>query len=294
MKKLILFLTAATLLSSPAAFSQGPIENALNRFTDPEKGKTVFIGKGNRALGISGGYRNFSAGGEEAASGDGYAILSLLNIGNGKFQTYNVSPSFSYFIADDLSLSVRLDYSGYLLDTDLKLDFRDIMEALPNLQVTSRHMVSNSWGGSLALRKYLSFFGSKTFGVFGEARLYGKYGRVVSCPIKDVEVDSGEVDDNGKPIYVKNGETYYATEKQRESDAYGIGLKLAAGACVKLKDNSAITLSIPIVGGGYNHTKQYKAKTGNTAYMSQFSVSRDIDFLAIQVGYTHYFTSKKK
>lgn len=33
------------------ASAQSPIQNALSRFTDPEKGHTVFIEKGHYALG---------------------------------------------------------------------------------------------------------------------------------------------------------------------------------------------------------------------------------------------------
>ena len=38
-----------------------------------------------------------------------------------------------------------------------------------------------------------------------------------------------------------------------------------------------------------------ETKSGPTnAHMSQFMVSRDLDYLALQVGYTHYVTSKKR
>lgn len=294
MKKLFMTLLAALLLSSPAIFAQSPINSILDRFVDQEKGRTVFLEKGHRAIGISGGYRSFNVGGEDPLSGDGYSILSLLNIGNGKFRMYNVSPSFSYFLADDLSLGIRLDYSGYLLDTDLKLDLRDISEYLPNLQVTSRHYQSNVWGGSLSLRKYLSFFGSRTFGVFGEARLYGNYGRVVSCPLEDLMAETGEVDEYGEKVTVNTGKTVQVTQKQRVSDAYGVGLKLAVGLCVKLRDNSAIVVSLPVVGVGYSFTKQFKNNTGNTARMSQFNISRELDYMSIQIGYTRYIKSKKR
>lgn len=275
-------------------------QGILDRFTDPEKGKTTFIPKGNWAIGITGGYRSFTAGGTSA--GSGYSILSFLNIGDGKLAMYEATPSFSYFIADDLSLGVRLDYDGYLLDTDLRanlgelfnfsgiidiidsqsnpedadaLTADDLYEML-NVRISGRHMVSNSWGTSLALRKYLSFFGSKIFAIFGEARLYGKYGLVYSCPI--------------------NSEGAYNLERMRTSNIYSAGLKLAGGLCVKLRDNSAFTISVPLVGASYYYTTQYKeTKSGPTsAKVSQFSLSRELDYLAIQVGYVHYIEPKKR
>ena len=277
------------------------IQKTLNRFKDPDQESTVFIPKGSYSIGITGGFRSFVVGGE--ADNDGYSILSLLNIGNGKLYAYSVAPSASYFIAPDLSLGLRVDYSGYQVDTDLKLDLRDILsntidnqEALnqANITVLGRHMVSNSWGASLALRKYLSFFGSQHLAVFGEARLYGQFGRVHSSPIVDYEVD-----EKGRPVKDENGSKIYGdshpnTGKERVSDHWGVGINLAAGACYRLKDKSCLFVSIPIVSAGYNYTKQFKTNTGNTAKMSRFNISRSIDFLAIQVGYSRFIEPKKK
>lgn len=293
-------LAFAGLFACVSLYAQGPIQNALNRFTDPDKGRTVFIEKGHYALGISGGYHNFSAGGD--AAGEGYSILSILNIGNGKLTMYEATPSFSYFVADDLSLGVRLDYDGYLVDTDLRanlgelfdfsglidmagsfaedeedaLELEEELKDMLNLRISGRHMVKNSWGTSLALRKYLSFFGSQSVAVFGEARLYGKYGIVNSCPIDEIGV--------------------YKLDRMRTSDIYSAGLKFCGGLCLKLRDNSAITVSVPIMGASYTYTKQHKeTKSGpNNAHMSQFNITRDVDFLSVQVGYTHYIKSKKQ
>lgn len=288
-----IILLVAILSAGEAAFAQGLIQNTINRFTDPEKGRTVFIEKGYRSIGISGGYRSFNAGGE--GIGEGYSILSLLNIGDGSLSMYNVAPSFAFFVANDLSLGVRLDYEGYKLNTDLRanlgeiIDFsglidlideedqemRDEVADVLNMRISSRHMVKNSWGASLALRKYLSFFGSKTFGVFGEARLFGKYGRIKSCPIEA----TGELVEN----------------RMRTSDIFSTGLKFGIGVCFRLRDNSAFTINFPLLGASYNYTQQHKeTKTGpSDAHLSQFNVSRDIDLMAIQIGYKHYIKSKK-
>lgn len=289
MKKLVCVLAALLPL---VASAQG-IGGILDRFKDPEKGNSVFISKGHWSWGINGGYRSFAAAGDGV--GDGYSVLSLLNIGNGYLKMYNVSPSFSYFVADDLSLGLSLDYSGYAVDTDIRLDFRNFFDlegmfggfedpedqdsledaaAALNVRISGRHMLRNAWGGSFKLRKYLSFFGSKTFAVFGEARLYGNYGQIESCPI----------DNDG----------IYVTGKARTSRAIAAGLKLGGGLCIRLRDNSAFTISIPLVGATYQYTIQHKNNTGNDAHMASFNVSRELDYLALQVGYVHYIAPKKK
>jgi len=281
MKKLIVL--AFALFTLPAFAGVG--DKIFGRFSDPDAPRTVFIPKGNWSMGVSGGYRSFDAGGDTA--GSGYSILSLLNIGEGFLRMYSASPGFSYFVADDLSLGLNLDYSGYTVDTNLKLDFRDVvnmddmddetkemMGEVLNFQLSARYMVRNAWGGSMNLRKYISFFGSHTFAVFGEARLYGNYGWVESCP----------VDRQG--VRKEN--------RMRTSHSYSAGLRLCGGLCAKLRDNSAVTISVPIIGAAYQYTRQHKADTNNNAHMSSFNISRDVQLLGIQVGYVHYITPKKR
>ena len=280
--KRILCIAAAAFVSL-AAMAQSEV-GILNRFTDPDIGKTVFIEKGYRVINLVGGYRSIKAGGD--VTGDGYSILSLINIGEGEYVHYNISPSFSYFIKDDLSLDFRLEYSGYKLDADIRADLRELLNLgviadeeereeigdLLNIHILGRHMSRKSWGSAIALRRYMSFFGSKTIGLFGEARLYGEFSQIESYPLK-----------NGNQQNLA---------KSRTSDVWSTGLKLGAGLCVKLRDNSAITVSIPLLGATYNYTSQRKANTDNRAHLSQFNISRDIDYMAIQIGYSLYIKSK--
>ena len=275
MKRLLCIAT----LGSVAMSVFGQNSGILKRYTDPDIGSTVFIEKGYRSINLVGGYRSIRAGGD--ATGDGYSILSLLNIGNGEYINYNISPSISFFIKDDVSVDLRLEYSGYKLDADIRADLREILNLesiddeeereeigdLLNIHLLGRHISRKSWGTAIALRRYLSFFGSKTIGLFGEARLYGEYGQIESYPLRQgIENKS----------------------KLRNSDIWSAGLKLGAGLCVKLRDNSAITLSIPLLGATYSYTSQYKTKTDSRSHLSQFNISRDIDYLAIQIGYSLY------
>ncbi len=177
-------LTIAFALLCLSGYAQTQELGILDRFTDPAKGRTVFISKGHRAAGISGTYRYLNVGGEQ--DGDGYQILSMFNIGNGSLHYYSVAPSYSWFAADDFSLGIRLEYTGYTLDSDFKMDLRQVTGSDDpdlNLQLMCRHMQSNSFGASFTARRYVSFFGSKMIAVFGEGRLYGKYGRVTSWPL---------------------------------------------------------------------------------------------------------------
>lgn len=282
MKRLLLI----TLLLLPlSAFAQNnPIDKALSRFTDPDNPDySVFLAKGGRSIGIGGSYRLFNVDGENP--GDGYSILSLLNIGEGKLQTWNVTPSFSWFVADDVSLGISLNYGGYLVDTDIKLDFRDILgsddEDL-NVQISNRHMLHHKVGAGFTARRYKSLFGSKMLGVFAEGRLFSSYGVTMSHPISK---DGGDA------------------KKIRISNTFSLGIDIAGGVAVKLKDNSVLTLSVPIVGVDWNHSHQDKYwtvkdaegdKVSGSAKMDRFTIARNVDALGIQVGYTRYILPKKK
>lgn len=305
MKKTIV---AALMLLSFQAFAQTPIAGILNRFTDPDKGRTVFVEKGNHAIGFSGNYYSFNADGY--ADGDGFSLLSLINMGDGVVHAWNVVPRLSWFVADDISIGANLLYSGYVADTNINLDFREILPSLyawlddssiANVAISSRHMVHHNWGLAFSARKYISFFGSKTFGVFGEARLFAKYGNTFSCP---------------------------RTEKQfgktRVSQTAQAGIDIAGGLAVKLKDNSALTISVPIIGLTWNGAwqsseRRYEAikkdEEGNRmknpdgtfiteevvvpggGKMSYLRVSRAtnvLDLIGIQIGYTHFIGPKPK
>ena len=307
MKKI---LAAALMLLSLQAMAQSPVPGILNRFTDPEKGHTVFIEKGNRALGISGNYYNFNASGY--SEGDGFSLLSLLNVGDAVVHSWNVAPRMSWFVADDISLGANLLYGGYVADTDIKLDFREVLPMLykwlgessdiANVAISSRHMVHHNWGLAFAARKYMSFFGSKTFGVFGEGRLFAKYGNTYSCPRNPQKLG-----------------------KSRTSQTAQVGIDIAGGLAVRLRDNSAITISVPIIGLTWNgawqdSVRQYEAAVkdpetgetkmdadGNPIYevisvpgggrMFFLRVSRAtnvLDLIGIQFGYTHFIKSRKR
>lgn len=287
MKKFLCLFVMALPLTAAA-------QGILDRFTDPEKGPVVFVGKGSYAMGVSGAYRNFQVGGDDLEANDGFQILSYLNIGSGQLQAYNAAAGFSYFVADDLSLGLNLGYTGYNLDSDLSLG---------TFKLFNRHIHQNAWSGNLALRKYLSFFGSRTFAIFAEGRLYGKYSRTQSCPIVPV-MEEVPIEIDGKIVYkedgtpfmteVESGETRWDTDKNRLSDSYSVGLRLCGGLAVRLRDNSALTVSVPIMGAAYTYSHQKHEQTGNASHLSSFNVSRGNDLLGIQIGYTHFIGPKKK
>lgn len=296
MKKLI---TLAFLLATVTAFAQDPVTKYLEKRFGGEE-KTVFMTKGSHAIGIKGGYRSFSVVGDDATN-QGYTLLSMLNIGEGTLRVWNVSPSFSKFLADDFCLVAALHYSGYKVNSDLRLDLREIVNTTAedlNFRISNRVMIHHSLGASVALRKYVPLFGSKSIAVFGEGRLEGSYGATSNSP-RDREDK--------------------AFLRDRLSAVFTVALKAGGGVSVKLKDNSAVTVSVPLFGLAYNYSKQDKITTeviteekpdpadpqktisvetvkqiNSTTHMSSFNAARSVDFLGIQIGYTRFIEPKRK
>ena len=305
MKRIVI---AAFMLLGIEAFAQGPVMGILNRFSDPDKGKVVFIEKGSRAIGIKGGYRNFAADGY--ADGDGFSLLSMVNLGDCSLSMWSVTPKFYWFVADDFSLGVNVNYSGYNARTNINMDFRELFpviyrlseeygvdNSIANVAISSRSMQHHAWGIGFSARKYVSFFGSKTFGIFGEARLIAKYGITNSTPL-DSELG-----------------------RFRFSQTAQVGIDLCGGLAVRLKEGSAITISLPLFGVAWNGSWQNQTRTfevaqrddegnpkkdadGNIQYkiasvpgggkMSSIKASRSIELVGLQIGYCHYIKPKKK
>ena len=103
------------------------------------------------------------------------------------------------------------------------------------------------------------------------------------------------------------------------SGVFTLALKAGGGVAVKLKDNSAVTVSVPLFGLAYNYSKQNKITTeviieekpdpadpqktipvekvnqiNSTTHMSSFNATRSVDFLGVQIGYTRFIEPKRK
>lgn len=291
MKKQIL-MVVALVFTCATTFAQDPVTRYLeDRFDGSQDGK-AFVRKGSRSIGIKGGFRSFNASGDESTN-TGYALLSMLNVGNGQLKVWNVSPSIQYFLSNDLSLGASLDYTGYAVSTDIRLDLRDIVNSSNeelNLTLSNRAIQHHALGLSLVMRKYVPLFGSKYVAVFGEGRFQTSYGAT-----------------SNQPLDVKD------YNRERLSGALSVSLKAGGGLAVKLKNNNAITVSIPLFGIGYSYTSQEKTTTtmqettdasGATvkvpvteksrSHMSNFNASRSLDLLGIQFGFVRFIEPKRR
>ena len=118
MKRFIMIMTLA--LMSSVAINASEAEEAEVFDRGVGKMNSVFIPKGYVGSGLTFSYRTYELG--QATDDVGYSMLfSLLSGIKGDMYTMGVSPSVSYFVADNFSLGARFDYNR----TDLNLDNLD-------------------------------------------------------------------------------------------------------------------------------------------------------------------------
>lgn len=126
---------------------------------DREINRNVFAYKGELAVGLTASYGTITS--------EDSDILAILENINASGSVTTIAPFMSYFIADNMSVGVRLGYtniSGKLNNMDVNLGSQnDVGISIPWIDVNS-----SSMRGSLFLRNYTPIDAAGRFGVFSE------------------------------------------------------------------------------------------------------------------------------
>lgn len=196
---------------------------------------STYIPKGTVALGLSGNYHSYNAGGEQ-----GYSLYGLVTDLSGQITTAGASASLACFVADNMSLGLRFQYAH----TGIDLDNASMMSLLT---LSNKHVATETYTGALAFRGYLPLFNSKVLALFGEARLNGSMGYN-----KDYEnLDRGKVGS-------------YA-------DVSSLSLGLYPGVSVFVTDCIAFEVSLPLLEAGYEWTRQIQGQAHDAAGSHAFA-----------------------
>lgn len=213
---------------------------------------SVFIPKGQWVVGGSFSY-------SESSSGD-YKFLILKNV-EGKSYTFSVSPSFGYFIRDNVAVGGRFSYTRDYIDIG-NLDI-DLSEDL-SFSITKASLVEHMFYGTGFVRTYINLGNSRRFGLFNEARLTFGAGQ-------------------GK-TYSGEGETLdgvYETIKHLQ-------VGIAPGMTAFITNNAAVEVSVGVMGFDskwidQDHNKVIEGSRRVT------SAKFKIDLFSINLGMTYYF-----
>lgn len=260
MKKLLTIITFVVLLSGTLTASEKEEVKAFDRGVG--KMNSVFIPKGYVGGGLTFSYKTYDMG--NAMNDAGYSMLfSLLSDMQGDMYTLGVSPSISYFVADNLSIGVRFDYDKTCLNVgNLGLSLGD----LASLSIQDYHMMKNGYTGAVAARYYMPIANSKRIAMFGEVRLGAEIGQSVAYKVVDG----------------RNQGTF--------QDIYGAGINLVPGLCVFATNEVCVEVAIGVLGINYQYVKQ-QTNLVDESVMHQSDASFKINPLSISLGMSFYIPS---
>lgn len=258
MKRILSVLTLGILLSGSLAASE--TEDAVEVF-DRGVGKmnSVFIPKGYIGGGFTFSYKTYDLG--NASDDVGYSMLfSLLSGLKGDMYTLGISPSISYFVADNFSVGARFDYDRTNLNVgNLGLSLGD----LASLSIQDYHMLKNSYSGAVTARYYMPIANSKRIAMFGEVRLGFEIGQSVSYKITED----------------RNQGTF--------QNIYGGGLNVVPGLCVFATNNVCVEVAVGVLGINYQYVRQTTNLVEESA-MQQSGANFKINPLSISLGMSFY------
>ncbi len=172
----------------------------------------LYIPKNEIVFGLSGSYGNFDAEDVQVLS-----LLSNLDFGG---QMFSIKPWISYFIKNNQSIGLRLNYSNASANLDnLSAGVSGLNFAINNVSYDA-----NSYGASVFYRNYIGLSAKKRFALFYEA---------------DLSYLGGE-----------STFTRYSNEKLNKTKTTfnEVRLGFSPGVCVFIHENVAFNLAFDILG----------------------------------------------
>ena len=260
MRRLFAIMTIVIFASGTLTAAEKEAVKAFDRGVG--KMNSVFIPKGYVGGGLTFSYKTYDMG--KGTDDVGYSMLfSLLSGIEGDMYTFGISPSISYFVADNFSVGARFGYSKTSLNVgNLGLSLGD----LASISINDYHMLKNAYEGALTARYYMPIANSKRIAMFGEIRLAGDYAQSVAYKVVDG----------------RNLGTY--------QDIYGAGINLVPGLCVFATNEVCVEVAVGVLGVNYQYVRQ-QTNLIDESVMHQSDASFKINPLSISLGMSFYLPS---
>lgn len=261
MKKILVSIATFAVAAS-TSLAASVTEEAEKFDRGVGKMNSVFIPKGYIGGGLTFSYKTYDMG--NSANDVGYSMLfSLLSGLQGQMYTLGISPSFSYFVANNLSVGARFDYDRTSLNVgNLGLSLGD----LASISIQDYHMLKNSYSGAVAMRYYMPIANSKRIAMFGEVRLGFELGQSVSYKVMDG----------------RNQGTFQSI--------YGGGLNVVPGLCVFATNEVCVEVAVGVLGINYQYVRQ-QSNLVDKSVMHQSGANFKINPLSISLGTSFYLPS---
>lgn len=257
MKRFIISVVFAMLALSTVSASEKKEAEVFDRGVG--KMNSVFIPKGYVGGGITFSYKTYDVG--NSTDDVGYSMLfSLLSDMQGQMYTLGVSPSVSYFVANNLSIGARFNYDRTSLDVgNLGLSLGD----LASINIQDYHMLKNMYSGAVAMRYYMPIANSKRIAMFGEVQLGCEIGESVTY----------------RTVEGRNQGTFQTI--------YGGGINVVPGLCVFATNEVCVEVAVGVLGINYQYVKQ-QTNLVEESVMHQSGANFKINPLSISLGMSFY------
>ena len=230
---------------------------------DREIKKNVFAYKGELALGLTASYGTLTS--------EDSDILALLENVNASGYVTTISPFVSYFIADNMSVGVRMGYTnmgGKLDNMDVNLGSGgDIAIAIPWVDLSS-----NTLRMSAFMRNYASIDAAGRFGVFSEIEASYAFGN--------------------NSFAFRSGEE--STTSYNDSQSATIKLSFNPGLAVYMFPNVCATISFGMGGFKYTKVKQFDDTGAQTGERTQSKLQFRLNLADIHFGLNIHLWGKNK
>ncbi|MDE5744658.1 MAG: hypothetical protein K2H84_03230, partial [Paramuribaculum sp.] len=181
----------------------------------------LFIPKGQWTFGLMASYGEFNS--------DDVQILNAIKDFTFKGKLYSIKPSFGYFIGNNQSIGLKLNYTrGEASLGGLTVDIDEDM----NFSLKDVSYFSNSYAIGVFYRTYVGLSAMKRFGVFN-----------------DVDLSFGNSSSRFKRYY--SGEL-----RDTRTNATSVSLNFSPGVCVFIMENVSFNVSFGVFGLQVRHEKQ--------------------------------------
>lgn len=217
---------------------------------------SCYIPKGTRGAGLSFSYNDYSIG-----DNAGYnALFSMIEDIKAASLSWSFSAMGTYFIKDDISVGLRLNYDR----TSIDLESANLSLADLGLSLGNHYHLDHQYTLALATRYYTPLGRSGKLAYFTELRAKGGFAQ---------------------------GKTYMLNEGRKEGTfqtKYSAGIYAVPGVSLKVSDNVAVEACLEILGLDWQKTVQLTNQVDRSV-MTEFGINYKVNLLSTELGIVLYF-----
>ena len=186
------------------------------------------------------------------------SLFGLIPDVNGNLSNLGFSAGLSWFFKDNWSIGALVGYDNRKIDSNHLSMLKGMVD------LSNQHSRTETYSGSIRVRRYIPLFGTRIIALLTEGRLGGSFG------------------------YDK---TYAETDRGKEglfSANYSVFGRLYAGVSVFFTNFTALEIAFPVFGASYDWSNQIE-KQEYESKLTGFSFRDRTNPLGVTLGIVYHF-----